>query len=138
VLAQGGTLLSEFAGNGNTEGVGHLLDLGVDVAALYVEGDPYPWYAKNSTALHVAAWRARHATVKYLIQRGAPVNALDGQGQSALALAVKACVDSYWTQRRSPESAQALLDAGASLDGVMFPSGYAEVDELLRAHGKTG
>jgi hypothetical protein len=43
-------------------------------------------------------------------------------------------VDSYWTERRSPESAQALLEAGASPQGVAFPSGYAEVDELLRKH----
>ena len=74
-----------------------LLDLGVDAGALYVEGDGYWDVAKNSTALHVAAWRARHATVKLLIERGAPVDALDGKGRTALALAVRACVDSYWT-----------------------------------------
>jgi hypothetical protein len=51
-----------------------------------------------------------------------------------LALAVKACVDSYWTERRSPESAQALLEAGASVDGIAFPSGYDEVDALLRQY----
>jgi hypothetical protein len=51
-----------------------------------------------------------------------------------LALAVKACVDSYWTERRSPESVQALLEAGASTKSVAFPSGYAEVDALLREH----
>jgi hypothetical protein len=50
-------------------------------------------------------------------------------------LAVKACVDSYWTYRRSPESVQALLDAGASTAGVTTPTGYPEVDELLRRHG---
>jgi ankyrin repeat protein len=131
VLAEGGTLLAEFAANGNTEGVAHLLDLGVNVAALHEQGDIYYDVAPNSTALHAAAWRAQHVAVKYLIQRSAPVNALDGKGRSALALAVKACVDSYWTHRRSPESVAALLNAGASRDGVAFPSGYAEVDELL-------
>jgi hypothetical protein len=45
-------------------------------------------------------------------------------------------VDSYWTDRRSPESVQALLHAGALVSGVDFPSGYAEVDELLRSHRK--
>ena len=49
--------------------------------------------------------------------------------------AVRACVDSYWADRRSPESVQALLQAGASVNGVPFPSGYAEVDELLKTHG---
>jgi ankyrin repeat protein len=90
---------------------------------------------EDSTALHVAAWRAWHDVVRLLIARGAPVNALDGKGQTPLVLAVKACVDSYWSYRRSPESVKALLDAGASVDGVPFPSGYDEVDGLLRRHG---
>jgi len=46
---------------------------------------------------------------------------------------VKACVDSYWTHRRTPEAVRALLAAGASVSGVAVPSGYAEVDELLRS-----
>jgi hypothetical protein len=33
--------------------------------------------------------------------------------------------------RRSPESVAALLRAGASTEGVRFPSGYDEVDALL-------
>ena len=109
--------------------------LGVDVAARFEEGDGYWDVAKGSTALHVAAWRLRHSTVKLLLERGAPVDAPDGKGRTALALAVKACVDSYWADRRSPESAEALLRAGASVFGVAYPSGYAEVDELLRRYG---
>jgi ankyrin repeat protein len=133
LIAHGGTLLSEFAGTGNTPGVRCLLDLGIDPGALYAEGDGYFGIARNSTALQVAAWHAMHSTVKLLIERGAPIDAVDGRGRTALALAVLACVDSYWTGRRSPESVEALLGAGASLAGVRFPSGYAEVDELLRA-----
>lgn len=134
VVAQGGKLLAEFAGVGNLDGVRHLLDLGVDPGARFQEGDGYWDVAKDSTALHVAAWRARHGTVRLLIDRGAPVNAPDGKGRTALALAVRACVDSYWAERRSPESVEVLLRAGASMEGVAFPSGYAEVDELLRRH----
>jgi hypothetical protein len=52
-----------------------------------------------------------------------------------LVLAVRACVDSYWKESRSPESARMLLEAGAAVTGVDYPCGYAEVDELLRAHG---
>jgi ankyrin repeat protein len=92
--AEGGKLLAEFAGIGNTEGLRQLLDLGVDVQARFEEGDGYFDIAENSTALHVAAWRARHSTVKFLIGRGAPLNALDGKERSPLALAVRACVDS--------------------------------------------
>jgi len=131
ILAEGGKLLAEFAGTANTDGVGHLLDLGVPVTALY-EGDGYFGIPKDSTALHVAAWKAWHETVKCLIARGAPLDATDGNGKTPLALAVKACVDSYWSYRRSPESVAALLNAGASPSGVPFPSGYPEVDELLR------
>jgi ankyrin repeat protein len=133
--AEGGKLLSEFAGVGNTSGVRQLLDLGVDVDELY-EGDPYFGVAKDSTALQVAAWRANHATVKFLLERGAILEARDGDGRTPLALAVRACVDSYWMERRSPESVEALLRAGASVKDVPFPSGYAPVDELLRSFGK--
>jgi ankyrin repeat protein len=132
---EGGTLLAQFAGNGNTPGVRALLDLGVDVRALYSQGDGYFGVAKDSTALHVAAWLARHDTVKFLIERGAPVDVRDAAGRTPLALAVRACVDSYWQARRSPESVQALLGAGASVESVKFPCGYPAVDDLLKAHG---
>jgi ankyrin repeat protein len=132
--AQGATLLAEFAGTANAEGLGLLLDLGVPVAALY-GGDGYFDIAANSTALHVAAWKAWHEVVRLLIARGAPVNLPDARGRTPLMLAVKACVDSYWVNRRSPESVRMLLEAGASTDGVSYPSGYADVDELLRRHG---
>ena len=130
--ADGGRFLAGFAGVDNVAGVRHLLDLGVDAGAVFADGDAYFDVAKNSLALHVAAWRASHATVRLLIERGSPADAPDGQGRTPLALAVRACVDSYWTYRRTPESVQALLDAGASVRDVAFPSGYAEVDELLR------
>jgi ankyrin repeat protein len=136
LVTEGGARLAEFAGNGNTDGIRRLLDLGVVVTALY-EGDGYWDVAPNSTALHVAAWRAQHATVKLLIERGVPVDVPDGKGRTPLALAVRACVDSYWSERRSPESVDALLRAGASVTSVPFPSGYEDVDELLRQHRRS-
>jgi ankyrin repeat protein len=135
LVAEGGKLLAEFAGVGNTDGVGQLLDLGIAVDAVTEDGDLYFDVAQNSTALHSAAWRARPSTVRLLIARGASAKVRDGKGRTALALAVRACVDSYWKGRRTPESVEALLDAGATVRGVAYPSGYAEVDELLRAHG---
>lgn len=136
VLAHGGTLLAEFAGVGNTAGVGHLLDLGVGVGERYKQGDGYYGIAKDSTALHVAAWRAEHETVKLLIERGATIDLADGAGRTPLALAVKACVDSYWTERRSPDSVKMLLDAGATANGIPLPTGYAEIDAQLEAATK--
>jgi ankyrin repeat protein len=110
------------------------LDHGAEVTSVDEEGDGYWGLAKKSTALHAAAWRARHSTVKLLIERGAPVDARDGKGRTPLVLAVRACVDSFWSHRRSPESVAALLAAGASVENVAYPSGYTEVDELLRRY----
>ncbi len=134
LLAQGGTLLAEFAGNGNVEGVRCLLDLGVAAAAPSPQGDGYFGIPEGSTALHVAAWRAQHRVVRLLIERGAPLDAPDRDGATPLALAVNACVDSWWKDRRAPDSVAALLGAGASAAGVPFPCGYAAVDDLLQAH----
>ncbi|MGA8230133.1 MAG: ankyrin repeat domain-containing protein [Candidatus Acidiferrales bacterium] len=136
LTAEGGTLLAEFSGNGNVAGLRCLLDLGVSATAVFEAGDPYFEIAKNSTALHVAAWRGWPAAVKELIARGAAVNARDAKGRTALILAVKACVDSHWKDRRSPDSVKALLQAGASTSGIEIPSGYDEVDELLRQYSK--
>ncbi len=83
LVDQGGTLLAEFAGTANTEGVGRLLDLGVPIRAEY-GGDGYFGIASKSTALHVAAWKAWHDTVKFLIARGAPVNIANARGQTPL------------------------------------------------------
>ena len=134
LLQQGSTLLSDFAGTWNTAGVRHLLDLGVPAGAVY-EGDGYFDIAKNSTALHVAAWQLQPAIVQLLLERDAPVDPKDTKGRTPLTLAVKACVDSYWTYRRTPEPARLLLDAGASAREASYPSGYDPVDALLAAHG---
>lgn len=132
---EGGALLSQFAGVGNVDGVRLLLELGVDVAAPNLIGDLYFDIPKGSTALHSAAWRAYPDVVKLLLKRGAPVNGRDSRGRTPLALAVRACVDSYWTYRRSPESTELLLQAGASVQGIQYPCGYVEVDALLRQYG---
>jgi ankyrin repeat protein len=136
VVAQGGQLLAQFAGVGNTPGVELLLDLGVPVDAVFRAGDGYFGTARDSTALHVAAWRVRHSTVRLLLDRGASVDALDGAGRTPLALAVRACVDSYWSDRRSPDSVRMLLETGASPHVAACPSGYLEVDALLRQFGR--
>ena len=112
LLAQGATLLAEFASTWNTAGVHRLLDLGVPVNARY-DGDGYFDIAKDSTALHMAAWQSRPDLVQLLIERGADVNAKDGKGRTPLLLARKACTDSYWTERATPEPARLLQNAGA-------------------------
>ncbi|HVT39636.1 MAG TPA: ankyrin repeat domain-containing protein [Gemmatimonadaceae bacterium] len=66
---------------------------GTDVRAPGAAGCGYWDIARNRTALHIAAWRSWPATVKLLIERGAPVR------------------------------------------GIAYPSDYTEVDELLCHHG---
>ena len=66
LMSEGGKLLGEIAGNGNIEGVRSLLEVGVDISALNTQGDVYFDVAADSTALHVAAWRARHEMVRFL------------------------------------------------------------------------
>ena len=113
LLAQGPTLLAVFASTWNTEGVRQLLDLGVPVNALY-EGDGYFDIAKNSTALHVAAWQSRPDLVQLLVERGADVQAKDDKGRTPLVLAHKARVDSYWMERATAEPERILRQAGAT------------------------
>ena len=132
LLSIGGALLARFAGADNDAGVRCLLALGVSPSALWLEGDPYWELYRNSTALHVAAWRANHDVVRTLIAAGTPVSALDARGRTALQLAVRACTSSYWKYRRQPDSVAALLAAGAATDGIEFPTGYDAIDNLLR------
>lgn len=131
LLSHGGAPLGRFAGAGNTEGVRQLLALGIPVDAPYEGGDPYFGIPDRSTALHVAAWRGWPETVDYLIASGASVSVRDGNGRTPLALAVRACVDSYWAERCSPSPVEALLRAGASTAGVDYPTGHAALDALL-------
>ena len=134
LVSLGGPLLARFVGAGNAAGVRCLLALGISSAALWPEGDGYWELAPNSTALHVAAWRAHHDIVPTLIAAGTPVNALDARNRTALQLAVRACTDSYWKYRRQPDSVAALLVAGATTSGIALPTGYDPIDILLRAH----
>jgi ankyrin repeat protein len=135
LVADGAELLGRFAITDNPVGVRLLLDLGVPVTARW-QGDGYWGIPGESTALHVAAWMLRPDVVSVLVQRGAEVDARDANGRTPLALALRAAVDSYWTERRDPALIGALLRAGASVRDVPFPTGYPEADDLLRAHGR--
>jgi ankyrin repeat protein len=136
-LTVGGAVLSPFAGNDNAQGVRLLLDAGVPVNAPYISGDGYFGIPPGSLPIHVAAWRAAHETVALLLARGAEVNAVDANGRTPLALAVRACVDSYWSGRRAPDSVRALLAAGANASEISLPTGYDAIDDLLHRSTRT-
>jgi ankyrin repeat protein len=130
LLEQGPRLLTEFTASWNTAGVRHLLELGVPVTALYA-GDGYFDIAEQSMALHVAAWFLRADLVQLLLEHGSPVDPKDGKGRTPLQLAVKGCVDSYWSERRTPEPARLLVAAGAKREGIRV-TGYAALDAVLQ------
>ena len=128
----GNQLLARFCLNNNKPGVQQLLELGIDVNTPYETGDGYFGIPEGSLPIHVATWLGWPSVVQLLIDHGAYIDAPDKNGNTPLALAVKACVDSYWTYRRSTDSIKALLDAGASPVNIPLPSGYPEADDLLR------
>ncbi len=132
VVAEGAAPLTEFAGTGNGAGIERLLELGVPVDASY-PGDGYWELAPGTTALHNAAWRLREVALRVLLAAGAEVNARDARGRTPLQMTVRACTTSYWSYRRSPGIAAALLAAGASREGITTPTGYAALDALLDA-----
>jgi len=136
--ASAASLLARFAGVGNADGLGDLLDFGIAVDERLAFSDGYWQLAARSTALHVASWRGRHDAVRLLIARGADVNAQDAAGRTPLQLAVRACTDSYWAGSRAPDSIAALLEAGASPHGIDRPTGYAAADDLLTGHSASG
>jgi len=127
--------LPEFIGrcaaNGSLAPLGVLLPLAPSVDVRWRTGDGYWEIAPDSTPLHVAAWRGQHAVVRMLLDAGADVDARDGAGRTPLQRAVSACVDSYWRDRRQPTSVRALLAAGASVEGVVLPTGYDAIDALF-------
>lgn len=131
LLGMGGELLARFCVCGNEQGVQQLLNLGIPAQEPYPNGDGYYGITTGSLAIHIAAWRGYPAVVKLLIAAGSPVEVADKNGQTPLMLAVKACVDSYWMRRRSPDGVKALLDAGATTNGITLPTGYDEIDLLL-------
>ena len=73
--AENGTALTSAAGQGHTETVKALIELGVDVNA------------DDGSGLMAAALEGRTETVKALIEAGADVNAKDMNGDTALTWA---------------------------------------------------
>jgi ankyrin repeat protein len=134
--AEVGRWLGRFANSGDPLSMATLLDvvgdLGVSVDAEWPEGLDFFNIPPRSTPLHVAAWRARHAVVALLVERGADVQRKDSLGRTPLDIAVKACVDSWWMGRRTTESIATLLAAGADPSGIPLPTGYPEADRLLQ------
>ncbi len=101
-----------------------LLDRGVDPAA---------GAATGMNAFHWAADRGNLETVRLLIERKAPLETLNMYGGTVLGGTVWSAI-----QRLRPDHAEiiaALIEAGARIEAVGYPTGNAAVDEILRRHG---
>ena len=136
LTAEDHRVLTDAAGHGHTEAVRLMLDLGFPPGA---RSEP----DNGATALHLAAAAGSLGTVRLLLERGADIEARDTAWNSTpLEWAIVGSgmrlghdPDPDW-----PATISALLDAGASTDGIALspddpkpPS--PEVAALLRARG---
>ncbi len=114
--------------NTNYGAVRLMLDLGFPVA--------HPERSHGYTPLHNAAWAGSGDLVELLIERGHPVDICDpAYDATPLGYALHDCL----VAKRHPEGEfarviKALLEAGSPLKGVQYPTGNAELDEVLRPH----
>ena len=108
--------------NGRTEVARYLLDRGVDPAA------------GNGTGLdatHWAANRGQLATVKLLIERGAPLETVSMHGTTVLRTAVWSAQNE--SKPDHPAIIEALIAAGADISKAGYPTGDRIIDEILES-----
>ena len=111
--------------NTNYAAVKLMLDVGFPVA--------HPERSHGYTPLHNAAWAGSGDLVDLLIARGHPVDVCDpAYDATPLGYALHDCL----VAKRHPEGefarvVKALLEAGSPLKGVKYPTGHAELDEVL-------
>lgn len=112
--------------NLNYEAVELMLDLGFPVA--------HPETSHGYTPLHNAAWAGAGDLVELLLARGHPVDIVDpGYNSTPLGYAVHDCL----VEKRHPEGEfarviRALIDAGSPWNALWYPTGQADVDEVLK------
>jgi Ankyrin repeats (many copies) len=110
---------------GRTEVAEYLLDHGVD---------PLSGSGTGMNAFHWAANRGQLETTRMLIRRGVPLEIRNDYGGTVLGATV-------WAAIHEPKAdhlaiIDALIQAGANLDEVEYPTGNEPVDEMLQRHGK--
>ena len=127
-------LLAKYCWETNTNyaAVKLMLDLGFPVA--------HPERSHGYTPLHNAAWAGSGDLVELLIARGHPVDICDPTYDATpLGFALHDCL----VAKRHPEGKfaqviKALLEAGSPMKGVNYPTGNAEVDEVLQPYIRLG
>jgi ankyrin repeat protein len=72
-------------------------------------------------------------TVQLLIERDAPLEAENAYGGTILGATVWAAINEPKPRHRA--IIEELLAAGACIERAGYPTGQADIDELLRRHG---
>jgi hypothetical protein len=109
---------------GKTDVAEYLLDRGVH---------PLAGSGTGMNAFHWAANRGQLKSVELLIRRGVPLEIRNSYGGTVLGTAV-------WSAVHEPKAdhlaiIEALIQAGARVGEVEFPTGNESVDEVLRRNG---
>ena len=111
--------------NSNYEAVKLMLDVGFPLA--------HPERSHGYTPLHNAAWEGYGDLVDLLIERGHPVDIVDPTYHATpLGFAIYDCT----VEKRHPEGefgrvVKSLLDAGSPFDALEYPTGDAQIDDIL-------
>ena len=112
--------------NLNYDAVKLMLDLGFPLT--------HPETSHGYTPLHNAAWAGAANLVELLLQRGHPVDIVDPTYHATpFGFAMHDCL----VEKRHPEGEfarvlQLLLDAGSPWNALCYPTGNADVDNVLR------
>jgi hypothetical protein len=109
---------------GRTSVADYLLTQGVD---------PSAGAGTGLDALHWAVNRGQLEAVRLLIRRGAPLETRSMHGGTVLGTAVWSAINE--PRPHHVQIIEELLDAGAGLDNVEYPSGHERIDAILRRHG---
>ena len=117
--------------NTNLEAVRLMLDIGFPL--------DHPERSHGYTPLHNAAWAGSAELVDLLIARGHPINLVDPNfNATPLNFALHDC----FVEKRHPEGEfarviKSLLDAGATWDPSIYPTGNEQIDAILRPFLRT-
>lgn len=109
---------------GRTEVANYLLTRGVD---------PSTGAGTGLNALHWAANRGQLEAVRLLVRCKAPLEMRSMYGGTVLGTAVWAAINESKSDHL--QIIEDLLDAGARLDQVDYPTGNSQIDALFRRHG---
>ncbi len=109
--------------------------LGHTVVAAYLlaQGvDPAAGNATGLDALHWAANRGQSDAVALLLRHGVPLERRNSHATTALGTAIWSAINE--PRGEQPSIIEMLIEAGARLDAVGYPTGHQAVDAILRRH----